>query len=353
MRGAASESVRQRKNSAERSTIHIILKVHPFLDLKQISSPIQHHLEQFDDVFAKSIRSNVGLVDFVTKYIIKQKGKRVRPILVLLSAELCGGVNTKTYRGATLVEILHTATLVHDDVVDDADTRRGLASINAVWKNKIAVLMGDYLLSKGLLLSLDNDDVEFLKITSTAVKRMSEGEIHQIQKSRKLDMDEATYLRIIGDKTASLLSTCTEIGAASATADPHIRTLLRDYGENVGLAFQIRDDLLDYVGRKSITGKPTGLDLSEKKLTLPLIHALTKGPKKEGKEILSMIKNGGKKASAKRVLEFVERNGGIEYAEEKARSFSVKAKEQIASFPDTASKEALLSFADFVVERDK
>ncbi len=323
------------------------------MTLKEIASPIQHHLDRFDGLFAQAIRSKVGLVDLVTKYIIRRKGKRVRPILVLLSAELCGGVNEKSFRGATLVEILHTATLIHDDVVDDADTRRGFASINAVWKNKIAVLMGDYLLSKGLLLSLEHDDFIFLKITSTAVRRMSEGEIHQIQKSRQLDMDEATYLQIIGDKTASLLATCTEIGAASATPDAEQRRLLREYGENVGLAFQIRDDLLDYIGRKSITGKPTGLDLSEKKLTLPLIHAFTVAPKKEGKEILGLIKNGKKKGHAKRVLEFVEEFGGITYAARRARDFSAHAKEKLAPFPDSASKQALLDFADFVVERNK
>lgn len=323
------------------------------MTLKEISQPIQKHLERFDDAFAKSIKSKIGLVDLVTKYIIKQKGKKIRPILVLLSAELCGGVNEKSYRGATLVEILHTATLVHDDVVDDADTRRGFASINAVWKNKIAVLMGDYLLSKGLLLSLEHNDFQFLKITSTAVKRMSEGEIHQIQKSRQLDMDEATYLKIIGDKTASLLSTCTEIGATSSTEDVEMRTLLKEYGENVGLAFQIRDDLLDYVGRRSITGKPTGLDLSEKKLTLPLIYALTKAPKKEGKEILSLIKNGGKKTNARQALEFVENYDGIRYAEKRARDFANLAKEKLSLFNNSPAKESLLNFADFVVERDK
>ncbi len=323
------------------------------MTLKDISAPVQSHLDKFDDVFGRSIKSKIGLVDIVTKYIIKRKGKRVRPVLVLLSAELCGGVNEKSYRGATLVEILHTATLVHDDVVDDADTRRGFPSINAVWKNKIAVLMGDYLLSKGLLLSLEHDDFQFLKITSTAVRRMSEGEIHQIQKSRQLDIDEPTYLRIIGDKTASLLSTCTEIGAASSSDDPEVRSRLREYGELVGMAFQIRDDLLDFVGRKSITGKPTGLDLSEKKLTLPLIYALSKSPKKESKEILSAIKNGGKKTNTKAVLKFVETYGGIEYAAARARDYSTQAKQCLQSFSSSPSKTSLEAFADFVIERDK
>ncbi|MFN0158956.1 MAG: polyprenyl synthetase family protein [Bacteroidota bacterium] len=323
------------------------------MTLKEISQPIHSHLDHFDEVFGQAIRSKVGLVDLVTKYLIRRKGKRVRPVLVLLSAEVCGGVNERSYRGATLVEILHTATLLHDDVIDEADTRRGFASINATWKNKIAILMGDYLLARGLLLSLDHDDFGFLKITSTSVKRMSEGEIHQIQKSRQLDMDEETYMQIIGDKTASLLSTCCEIGASSATSDPEQLRSLREYGENVGLAFQIQDDLLDYVGRKSITGKPTGLDMSEKKLTLPLIHALTQAPRKQGKEILSMIKDGGKKVRVKDVLKFVETNGGLEYAAGRAHQFSTAAKANLAAFPDSPAKSSLLSFADFVVEREK
>ena len=323
------------------------------MDLKEISLPIKHHLESFDRVFRESIRSKIGLVELVTKYIIRQKGKKVRPILVLLSADVCGGITQKTYRGATLVEILHTATLVHDDVIDEADTRRGFASINAIWKNKIAVLMGDYLLSRGLLLSLEHDDFQFLKITSTSVRRMSEGEIHQIQKSRKLDMDEETYLKIIGDKTASLISTCCEIGATSATADSEKARLMREYGENVGLAFQIRDDMLDFTGRKSITGKPAGLDLTEKKLTLPLIHALAAAPKGEGKEILSMIKSGGKKMKIGKVVEFVRDHGGLDYALQQAKHYSALAREKLAGFPDSPSKEALTGFTHFVVEREK
>ena len=323
------------------------------MDLKSIAQPVQHHLETFEKVFRESIRSRIGLVDLVAKYIIKTKGKRVRPILVMLSAGVCGGVTEKTYRGATLVEILHTATLIHDDVVDEADMRRGFASINAVWKNKIAVLMGDYLLSRGLLLSLEHDDFSFLKITSTSVRRMSEGELHQIQRSRKLDMDEATYLAIIGDKTASLLSTCCEIGATSATSDPEWHRRLREFGELVGLAFQIRDDILDFTGRRSITGKPTGLDLTEKKLTLPLIHALREAPRAEAKEILSTIKDGGKKVRVERVLEFVRSYRGIEYASRRAREFSLRAVDLLAPFPESPSKTALIDFAAFVIEREK
>jgi octaprenyl-diphosphate synthase len=325
----------------------------PLTDLTEIARPIQPHLTVFEQVFRESIRSKIGLVDLVTKYIIRQKGKRVRPILVLLSADLCGGVNERSYRGASLVEILHTATLIHDDVVDNADTRRGLASINAIWKNKIAVLMGDYLLSRGLLLSLENDDFQFLKITTTSVRRMSEGELHQIQKSRKLDMDEPTYLKIIADKTASLLSTCCEIGATSASADPEHHRLLRDYGEQVGLAFQIRDDILDYTGRKSITGKPTGLDLSEKKLTLPMIHALSQSPRSEAKEVLAMIRAGGKKMNLRSVVRFVTDHGGIEYASARAGQYADAAKRLLGAFPASPAKTSLEAFADFVVAREK
>jgi octaprenyl-diphosphate synthase len=323
------------------------------VSLTSIARPVADHLDRFDRLFAEAIRSRIGLVDLVTRYIIRRKGKRVRPVLVLLSAAACGGVTERSYRGAALVEILHTATLVHDDVIDNADTRRGFPSINAVWKNKIAILMGDYLLSRGLLLSLEHDDFSFLKITSTAVRRMSEGELHQIQRSRSLDTDEEAYLRIIGDKTASLLSACCEIGAASATDDPDRLRRLREYGEAVGLAFQIRDDLLDYVGRKSITGKPTGLDLSEKRVTLPLIHALREAPAREGKEILGMIKAGGKAVKVKQVLAFVEGYGGLAYAEREARRYARTAQEHLAALPDTPARASLTAFADFVVDREK
>jgi octaprenyl-diphosphate synthase len=326
------------------------------LTLKQISAPIHHHLDAFDQVFDQSIRSKIPLVDLVARYIIKRKGKKVRPILVLLSADLCGAINEKSYRGAALVEILHTATLIHDDVIDEADVRRGFASINALWKNKIAILMGDYLLAKGLLLCLDNNDFGFLKITSTSVRRMSEGEIHQIQKSRQLDIDEETYLKIISDKTASLLSTCCEIGASSTTNNPETLERLRQYGEQIGMAFQIKDDVLDYVGRKSVTGKPAGLDLSDKKLTLPIIHSLAKASRKEGREIINLIRNGGKKIKAhqvRRVADFVKDYGGLDYASTKAVEFASAAKSQLSPFPGSPSKTSLLNFADFVVEREK
>lgn len=320
--------------------------------LDSIKQPVDAELKAFAGFFRDAMRSRVGLIDLVARYIVRQKGKRVRPILVFLSAKACGEVNESTYRAATLVEILHTATLIHDDVVDDADTRRGLASINAVWKNKVAVLMGDYLLSRGLLLSLENKDYYFLHCTSNAVKRMSEGELLQIQKSRQLNIDEETYLKIISDKTASLLSTCTEIGAASTTQDASRRQQMRDFGEHVGIAFQIRDDLLDYLGRRSVIGKPTGIDLKEKKLTLPLIYALHKGSKSDAKEALRIVKNGAKQKDVAWVVDFVKNMGGIDYAVNKALHYSDLARADLATLPDTESKEALIEFVAFVMERE-
>jgi octaprenyl-diphosphate synthase len=327
------------------------LLVNKSISLGDLRKPIERELEEFDRFFKEAMRSKVGLIDLVARYIIRQKGKKVRPLLVLLSAKLCGEINASSFRAATLVEILHTATLVHDDVVDDADTRRGLASINAVWKNKVAVLMGDYLLSRGLLLSLDNKDYFFLHSTSNAVKRMSEGELLQIQKSRQLDNDEATYLQIISDKTASLFSTCTEIGAASTTDDIEKRNFMRDYGNNIGMAFQIQDDLLDYLGRKSIIGKPTGIDIKEKKLTLPLIYALQHAPPRDARQAIKLIKNGAKRNELQWVLEFVRANGGIDYSVNKAAEFGRRATENLAIFADSPAKEALTGFVDFVLAR--
>lgn len=235
------------------------------IKLSEIIHPIEKELDLFTDKFKISLKSKVGLVDLVTKYILKQKGKKIRPVLVLLSAGLSGEISERTYRGAVLVEMLHTATLVHDDVVDAAETRRGLPSINAVWKNKVAVLIGDYLLSRGLMLAVDGNDFDFLRVVTDTVKRMSEGELLQISKTRKLDIDEETYFKIISDKTASLISTCCEIGARSSTSDENKITSLRNFGESLGIAFQIRDDILDYTGKSKIIGKPLGGDIKEKK----------------------------------------------------------------------------------------
>jgi octaprenyl-diphosphate synthase len=323
------------------------------MDLKEIIRPIDKELDILNEHFREAMRSKVAFVDMVARYIVKQKGKKIRPALVLLTAKACGEINDSTYRGASLVEILHTATLIHDDVVDDADTRRGFASINAVWKNKIAVLMGDYMLAKGLLLSIDNGDFHFLQITSDAVRRMSEAEILQIAKSKALDIDEETYLKIISDKTASLLSTCTQIGAASVTKDSNIIQSMKVFGENIGMVFQIRDDLLDYTGRKSITGKPTGLDMKEKKLTLPLIYAFTQAPRGTTKSILRIIKNGASNKELQYVVEFAHEFGGIEYTTQKAVQYSQLALNALEALPYSPAKEALTHFVDFVLERSK
>ncbi len=323
------------------------------MTLNDIIRPVEQEFSTFDDRFRDAIRSKIMFVDLITRYILKQKGKKIRPALVLLTAKACGEVNECTYRGASLVEILHTATLIHDDVVDDADTRRGIASINAVWKNKIAVLMGDYMLAKGLLLSLDHDDVQFLKITSDAVRRISEAEILQIGKSRSLDLDEETYLKIISDKTASLLSTCTQIGATSVSQDTAVVKRMKEYGENLGIVFQIRDDLLDYIGRKSITGKPIGIDLKEKKLTLPLIHAFGKAPRSQSRHILRIIKNGAKSKEIQEVIAFAHEFGGIEYASQKAQEYSERAAEAIEFLSPSEAKDSLNGFIGYVMERSK
>ncbi len=320
--------------------------------LKEISKIIAKELKQFDEIFKNSIRSKIFLVDVITKYILKQKGKKIRPLLVFLSSKLCGETNETTYRGAALVEILHTATLIHDDVVDEANVRRGLPSINSVWKNKAAVLMGDFLLAKGLLLSLDNDDFTFLKIMSDSVRRMSEGEILEIEKSKSLNTDEKTYFKIISDKTASLISTCCEIGAASSTNSLEYRKHLREFGENLGIAFQIRDDILDFIGKKNLMGKPTGIsDVGDKKLTLPLIHAIKNSPKIEANSILKIIKNGIDKSAKKIIYDFVHTYKGIDYSIKSSIEFAEMAKSNLSIFPNSIYKQSLIAFTDFVVSR--
>lgn len=320
-------------------------------NLSEISLPVQQELKIFNDYFKNSIKSKVGLVDLVARYLLKQKGKRVRPLLVMLSAKICGDLSERTYRGAVLVELLHTATLVHDDVVDAADTRRGFPSINAVWKNKIAVLMGDYLLAKGLMIAVDGKDFDFLQTITNTVKRMSEGELLQIQKTRKLDIDEETYFKIISDKTASLLETCCEIGALSTSPNVEFKEAMKTYGENLGIAFQIRDDILDYEGTKKLFGKPIGGDIKEKKITLPLIFALNKVNKTEASSIKRLIKNGKRKESVKEVIDFVIKNEGIEYANTMAMNFANKAKNALSVFQDSETKSALISLIDFVIDR--
>lgn len=304
---------------------------------KIILGPVENELKEFQKRFASVLKSKVALLDIILKYVLKQKGKKIRPVLVLLSAKLCGEINQRTYIAANLVELLHTATLIHDDVVDDAKTRRGIASINAVWKNKAAVLIGDYLLSRGLLISLDNNECGFLQTTSEAVKRMSEGELLQIQKARNFDATEETYFKIISDKTASLIKTCCKLGAQSVSDNPADVENLSVFGENLGIAFQLRDDMLDYIGRKSLLGKSTGNDLKEKKFTLPLIYSLANSPKNKANQIMKLIK-GDSKIKFDEVYNFVNEFGGIEYTNSKTDYYCSAAKKSIAEYPIPMSK---------------
>ncbi len=324
------------------------------MNLKDIGKPVQEHLDEFNDFFKDSMKSDVSLLNLIIDYVLKKKGKRVRPTLVFLSAEISGSVSHRSYIGASMVELLHTATLIHDDVVDEASERRGMASINASWNNKIAILIGDYLLAKGLLSAIDDDEFYFLKILATAVRRMSEGELLQIRKSWDFDTDEDTYFRIISDKTASLMASCCEIGSYSASDNPEYHRALRNYGENVGLAFQIRDDIFDYISKGFTIGKPVGNDLREKKLTLPLIYALQQADKKDGKKIKGMIKKGKlSKDIINHIVDFVKLNGGIDYAEKSAKELYGKAVKELEIFEDNEAKESLVNFAKFVVEREK
>jgi octaprenyl-diphosphate synthase len=320
--------------------------------LPEISKHVKVELDEFQKLFKSSLKSNNNLVNLVTNFIIKQKGKRIRPVLVLLSAKLCGEINDRSYRGASLVELLHTATLVHDDVVDNADKRRGFPSINAIWKNKIAVLMGDYLLAQGLMISVEGEDFDFLKKITNTVKRMSEGELLQIQKTRKLDIDEKTYFQIISDKTASLIETCCEIGALSSSDNLEYHSAMKNYGNTLGLAFQIKDDILDYEGSAKLFGKPIGGDIKEKKITLPLIYSLDQVSKEEASRIRKLIKNNNKKDSVKEVIQFVKKNNGIEYAQQVAYELGEKAKQTLNIFPDSPIKKSLQSLVDFVLERN-
>ena len=292
------------------------------------------------------------LLDTIMNYIVKRKGKQMRPLLVLHCAKLFGEVNETTYRGAALVELLHTATLVHDDVVDESNMRRGFFSINALWKNKVAVLVGDYLLSKGLLLSLKNKDFKALEILSSAVEQMSEGELLQMEKARKLDITEEVYFDIITKKTASLLASCCGIGANSTGVSEEVLEDVIAMGEAVGIAFQIKDDLFDYGDNK--IGKPTGIDIIEKKMTLPLIYALNVADKGERRKIIKVIKNSKKsKADIQEVIQFVKTKGGIEYAQTRMLEYKKKAEDLLNSIPTESSTEYLKALIDYVIERKK
>jgi octaprenyl-diphosphate synthase len=322
------------------------------LALRDIRHPVEQELADFRRYFREAVRSRSGLLDKVTQYMLRQKGKEIRPILVLLSAKVCGEVNETSYRAAALVELLHSATLVHDDIVDVAEKRRGMFSINALWKNKVAVLFGDFLLSRGLLLALDYHDYGLLHAMSDAVRRMSEGELLQIEKARHLDIDEETYFRIISDKTASLIATCTASGAISTTGDADAIARMRLMGEQLGLAFQIRDDLFDF-GVEDV-GKPIGIDLQEKKMTLPLIYALREADRSERHHVMQIVRKKKKdRADIREVARFVEARGGIAYAREKMAALAGEARALLRTFPPSEARTALLALADYTVQRRK
>ena len=318
--------------------------------MKDIKRFISEDLIAFEKVFDQAVKSNVSLLDKIMKYIVQSKGKQMRPMFVLLSAKVCGKINEKTYRAASLIELLHTATLVHDDVVDDSNKRRGFFSINALWKNKIAVLVGDYLLSKGLLLSLNNKDFRMLEILATAVKDMSEGELLQAEKARKLDITEEIYFNIIRCKTASLISSACSAGAFSSNENEDQAILFSAFGEKVGIAFQIKDDLFDY-GNEDI-GKPTGNDIKEKKMTLPLIHTLNHCDKVTKNKIISIFKNSEKKKTEiKYILEKVSAYKGIEYATEKMNLYVDEAFEILNKFEDSEAKMHLTNLVKYSIDR--
>ncbi|MCX7929330.1 MAG: polyprenyl synthetase family protein [Chlorobi bacterium] len=320
----------------------------------QFAKPIESHLERFNRYFARQMRSSVPLLNLVVRYLLRSRGKQLRPMLVFLSAGAAGGITDRTYVGAAMVELLHTATLIHDDVVDQAPLRRGLASINAVWKNKVAVLVGDFLLARGLLLAVEHNEYDFLRATADAVRRMSEGELLQVQNFRKRRTDESMYLRIVGDKTASLITTCCRIGAISAGADTAVQELLGTFGEKVGIAFQIRDDVLDYTSRTAILGKPIGHDIREGKITLPLLRAIANATANEAKEIRQLVRSSSvRNGSVERVISFVEQHGGITSAMDTACTLVEDAIALIEQLPVSEYRTMLIQLARYTIERNK
>jgi octaprenyl-diphosphate synthase len=320
--------------------------------INEIKKPIAADIDAFEERFKASMQSSVPLLDRITHYIVKRKGKQIRPMFVFFSASICGGINAATHRGAALVELLHTATLVHDDVVDNSYQRRGFFSINALWKNKIAVLVGDYLLSKGLLLSIDNGDFNLLKIVSEAVKQMSEGELLQIEKVRRMDISEAIYYDVIRQKTASLIASCCACGAASAGADDETVEKMRLFGEKIGIAFQIKDDMFDF-GTNDV-GKPVGIDIKEKKVTLPLIYSLNNCSAEDKKRMINLVKNhNDDPEKIGRIISFVNSGGGLQYAEEQMKKYQDEAFDILNTFPEGDARTGLEQLVKFTTERSK
>jgi octaprenyl-diphosphate synthase len=321
--------------------------------LNDIKKPVEKEMSGFESYFSRTMKSNIPLLKVILNYILRRKGKQMRPLLVFLTARLNGEISEATYIAATLIELLHTASLVHDDVVDDARERRGSFSVNALWNSKIAVLVGDYMLSKGLLVSMEKARYDMLEIVSEAVKSMVEGELLQIQKARKLNIREEDYYKIIISKTAALISACTATGARSVTEDPDTIQLMKEFGENIGVAFQIRDDILDYEVN-GLTGKTVGNDIKERKITLPLINSLELASYLQKRHILSIVRSRKKtKSEINEVIEFVTLTGGLEYAELKMNLYRDKALAILDSYPESDVKESLKKFVHFTTSRDK
>jgi len=322
--------------------------------VEQIKLPIQKEMEFFEVKFKASMISNVSLLNRISHYIVRRKGKQMRPMFVFLVAKMVSGgdFKEKTYRGASIIELIHTGSLVHDDVVDDSNRRRGFFSLNALWKNKIAVLVGDYLFSKSLLLSIDNDDFDLLKLISIALKEMVEGELLQIEKARQLNITEDVYFEIIRQKTATLIAACCGIGAASVGSSHEEVEKMRKFGQLIGIAFQIKDDLFDYSEAK--IGKPTGIDIKEQKMTLPLIYTINNCSKKEKKWLVNSVKNHNKdKKRVKEVITFVKQNGGIEYTIKKMKEYRQSALKILDDYPESPYKKSLVTMVNYVIEREK
>lgn len=320
------------------------------LSLKEIKEPVAQDLERFQKHFRNSMKSNVPLLDTITYYIVQRKGKQVRPLFVFLTAKLFGEINESTHDAASFIEILHTASLVHDDVVDDSNKRRGFFSINALWKNKVAVLVGDFLYAKGFLLALDNEQFDLIRIVSHAIKEMSEGEVTQIEKARKLDIDEEVYFEIIRQKTASLIAAACSAGAATTSDDKEIIEKMRLFGEKIGIAFQIKDDLFDY-GESDI-GKPTGIDIKEKKMTLPLIHVLKKSDRSKKRWIINIVKkHNNNKAKVRELVDYVKANGGMEYAQAALDRYMSEALEILMEVEPSPARNAIEQLVQFVISR--
>ena len=322
--------------------------------VEQIKDPIAFEMELFEQKFRLSMSTKVALLNRITHYIVNRKGKQMRPMFVFLVAKILnnGEISERTYRGASVIELIHTASLVHDDVVDDSNRRRGFFSINALWKNKIAVLVGDFLLSKGMLVCIDNNDFDLLKIISVAVREMSEGELLHIEKARRLDITEEVYYEIIRQKTATLIAACCSLGAASVKPNTEEVENMRRFGELIGMAFQIKDDLFDY-GEEKI-GKPTGIDIKEQKMTLPLIHVLNNCSKQEAKWLINSIKNHNKdKKRVKEVIQFVKANGGLDYAVSKMKEFQAEAIQRLQKYPASKYRDSLELMVNYVIDRKK